>query len=234
MTIQNIANTSNNTDHSQSSCKVLKNSPIQKLRSVGWNLCVGRWFKKHCQRQLKLFQQFIFLSAEEIGEGIQKKLSFLFNNRNRNFLSFSFLVHNTQCWTYFDTFNLILFMPEEGKPETSYCIGYKLPTFWEYMSVGVISLARNLSGWNMSGQELVRGEVVPPGTCPYGYLSTGNLSRGLSGGKLSTQELVRGEVFSPGICPWVRGKVVKPCNLSGNIPNRNKSRTLHFQCPVKC
>ena len=110
------------------------------------------------------------------------------------------------------------------------------------MSIGGFLCALRAQGWgNMSGQELVRVEYVwsgncPGGSCPPRNLSTGNLSRGLSGGKLSTQELVRGEVVSPGICPWVlvRGEVVKPCNLSGNIPNRNKSRTLHFQCPVKC
>ena len=37
------------------------------------------------------------------------------------------------------------------------CIGYKLPTFGEYMLVG---------------------EYVWPGTCPYGNLSVGNLSGG--------------------------------------------------------
>ena len=34
-------------------------------------------------------------------------------------LQFWFLVQSRQCWICFDSFDLILFMPEEGKPETS-------------------------------------------------------------------------------------------------------------------
>ena len=61
------------------------------------------------------------------------------------------------------------------------------------MSVGGFLCALHVQGWgNKSGQELVRGEVVPPGPCPYGYLS---------GGKLSTQELVLGEFVHMGTCP---------------------------------
>ena len=37
-------------------------------------------------------------------------------------------------------------MPDEGKPETSYCIGYKLPTFWEYMSIGEDSVRPSGAG----------------------------------------------------------------------------------------
>ena len=62
-------------------------------------------------------------------------------------------------------------------------LGRKLPTFWEYMSVGVISLARNLSGGKLSPQDLVHMGTCPGGSCP---------PRNLSGGKFSPQEFVHG------------------------------------------